>query len=106
MNTVSSAANGVDPVPRLRLRLFVAGDEANSRQARLNLERLCQEHLNGSAEVEIIDVLKDFRAAVAERVIVTPALIIGAPPARTVVLGNLSDTPRVLAALGLTGKGA
>jgi circadian clock protein KaiB len=79
----------------------VAGDEANSRQARANLERLCEEHLLGRVEVEIIDVLKDFRAAVAERVLVTPALIIAAPPPRAVILGNLSDTPRVLAALGI-----
>lgn len=104
MSTASIGSNGPDPALRLRLRLFVAGDEPNSRQARHNLAALCQEHLDGRAEVEIIDVLKDFRAAVAERVLVTPALIVGTPPARVVVLGNLSDTARVLAALGLTGR--
>jgi circadian clock protein KaiB len=91
---------------KLRLRLFVAGDEPNSREARRNLELLCQDHLDGQTEVEIIDVLQDFRAAVAERVIVTPALIAGTPPTRVVVLGNLSDTARVLAALGVTRRPA
>jgi circadian clock protein KaiB len=104
MSTAPTGSNGSGGDQKLRLRLFVAGDEPNSRQARHNLEHLCQDYLDGRAEVEIIDVLKDFRAAVAERVLVTPALIIGTPPSRVVVLGNLSDTPRVLAALGVAGK--
>ncbi len=94
-------SDGDQPERLYRLRLFVAGEEPNSRQARANLERLCMEYLTGRVEVEIIDVLKDFRAAVAERVLVTPALIVSYPPPRTVVLGNLSDTSRVLAALGI-----
>ena len=104
MSTVSAGSNGAGGEGKLRLRLFVAGDEANSRQARRNLARLCEEHLNGTADVEIIDVLKDFRAAVAERVLVTPALIVGSAPSRVVVLGNLSDTARVLSALGVSGN--
>lgn len=104
MSTAPVEVEGSSPEPKLRLRLFVAGDEANSRQARHNLERLCEEYLNGGAEVEVIDVLKDFRAAVAERILVTPALIVGSLPGRVVVLGNLSDTPRVLAALGIIGR--
>lgn len=103
MSTAAQGFNGPDGNEKLRLRLFVAGEEPNSRQARLNLERLCLDYLDGRAEVEIIDVLKDFRAAVADRVLVTPALIVGIPPARTVILGNLSDTARVLAALGVGG---
>jgi circadian clock protein KaiB len=90
--------------PEMHLCLFVAGEEANSRQARENLERLCTEYLNGCARVEIIDVLKDFRAALAERVLVTPALVVKSPPPRVVVLGNLSDTARVLAALGIARR--
>jgi circadian clock protein KaiB len=104
MSIAPSGSNGSGGDQTLRLRLFVAGDEPNSRQARHNLERLCLNYLDGRVEVEIIDVLKDFRAAVAERVLVTPALIAGTAPSRVVVLGNLSDTPRVLAALGVAGK--
>ena len=101
MSTAAQGWNGPNGNEKLRLRLFVAGEEPNSRQARLNLERLCQEYLDGRVVVDIIDVLKDYRAAVADRVLVTPALIIGTPPARVVILGNLSDTSRVLAALGV-----
>jgi circadian clock protein KaiB len=104
MSTAPAGSNGSDANQKLRLRLFVAGDEPNSRQARQNLDSLCREYLDGRTEVEIIDVLKDFRAAVAERVLVTPALIVGTPPSRVVVLGNLNDTARVLAALGIGGK--
>jgi circadian clock protein KaiB len=103
MSSTAGEQNGLGPDGKLRLRLFVAGEEANSRQARLNLERLCSAYLDG-AEVEIIDVLTDFRAAVAERILVTPALIVGTLPSRVMVLGNLSDTDRVLSALGVTRK--
>ena len=86
-----------------RLRLFVAGDEPNSRQARENLVRLCEEHLERRYELEIIDVLEDFRPALQDGVLVTPTLLLVAPPPRVMVLGNLSDTPKALRALRLTG---
>ncbi len=101
MSAAMAGSGGDGQEPIYRLRLFVAGEEANSRQARANLQRLCEEYLAGRVEVEIVDVLKDFKAAVAERVVVTPALIVDAPTPRAVVLGNLSDTRRVLAALGI-----
>jgi circadian clock protein KaiB len=83
------------------LRLFVAGDESNSRQAKKNLAELCSSHLNGRCEIEIVDVLADFKAALKERVVVTPTLVLAAPPPRVTVLGTLSDTEKVLAALRL-----
>ena len=104
MSTALAGPNGSGPDQTLKLRLFVAGDEANSRQARHNLTRLCEAHLEGNADIEIIDVLKDFRAAVAERILVTPELIVGSLPSRVVVFGNLSDTDQVLAALGVAVK--
>ncbi|MBC8264446.1 MAG: circadian clock protein KaiB [Anaerolineales bacterium] len=85
------------------LRLFVAGDERHSRQARENLARLCEGRLKGRYELEIVDVLEDFRAALKDGVLVTPALIVVAPPPRVTILGNLSDTQKVLDALRLTG---
>lgn len=90
----------------IHLRLFVAGEEPNSRQARANLEKLCAAHLQGRHRIEIVDVLKDFRAAVAERVLVTPALIVTSQGPRKVIFGNLSDTPRILAALGMQDAGS
>jgi circadian clock protein KaiB len=85
------------------LRLFVAGDEPNSRQARENVARLCEEQMKQRYELEIVDVFEDFQAALADGVLVTPTLILVAPPPRVTVLGNLSDTEKVLSALRLTG---
>jgi len=86
-----------------RLRLFVAGDEPNSRQARENLAWLCEQHLKERYELEIVDVLEDFRPALQDGVLVTPALIVVAPTPRVTILGNLSDTEKALRALRLAG---
>jgi circadian clock protein KaiB len=83
--------------------LFVAGNESNSTQARGNLTRLCEEHLNGRYKIETVDVLKDAAAAHKNNVLVTPTLILFKPLPKVTVLGNLSDTRQVLAALRLTG---
>jgi len=86
-------------------RLFVAGSESNSTQASGNLARLCEEHLKGRYQIEIVDVLKDAAAAHKNNVLVTPTLILIKPHPKVTVLGNLSDTRQVLAALRLTGDG-
>ncbi len=86
-------------------RLFVAGHEPNSMQARENLARLCEEHLKGSFKIEIVDVLQDAAVAYKDNVLLTPTLILLKPPPRVIVLGNLSETRQVLASLGLIGDG-
>ena len=86
------------------LRLFMAGNGQNSNTALANLRSLCQEHLKGRCTIETVNVVKDFRAAVRDNVLVTPALILVAPRPRVMVLGNLSDLPKVLAALRLSGS--
>jgi circadian clock protein KaiB len=86
------------------LRLFVAGNGSNSKQALVNLRRLCQEHLNGQCTIETVDVTKDFEAAVRDNILVTPALILVAPRPRVMILGNLSDPQKVLVALRLSGS--
>ncbi|MGA2582708.1 MAG: circadian clock KaiB family protein [Tepidisphaeraceae bacterium] len=84
-----------------QLRLFMAGDGPNSRQALVNLRQLCQEHLKGRCTIEIIDVVKNFRAALKDNILITPALILVAPLPKVVVLGNLSDRQKLLLALRL-----
>ena len=86
------------------LRLFMAGNGPNSKQALANLRRLCQEHLKGRCTIETVDVVKDYEAAVRENILVTPALILIAPAPRVMVLGNLSDFSKVLVALRLSGS--
>jgi len=84
-------------------RLFVAGNESNSAQARVNLARICEEHIKGRYKIDAVDVLKDATAAHKNNVLVTPTLILIKPLPKVAVLGNLNDTRQVLAALRLTG---
>ncbi len=89
---------------RCSLRLFVAGDEANSVLAKASLDEICSAYPEHDCEIEVVDVLKDFRPALAENILVTPTLIVDRGGARTVIFGNLSDTGKVLAALQLGGE--
>jgi circadian clock protein KaiB len=83
--------------------LFVAGNEPNSRQARQNLAQICERYLGKRCQIDIYDVLQDFQTALDNRILVTPTLIRVSPLPRVTIIGNLSDTPKVLAALGLGG---
>ena len=85
-------------------RLFMAGDGPNSKQALANLQRLCGKHLNGNCRIETIDVTKDYQAAVKNNILVTPALIMVTPRPQVVILGNLSDSRKVLEVLRLSGS--
>ena len=91
------------PAGQYLLRLFMAGNGANSQKALANLRSLCRECLEGRYTIETVDVVQDFEAAVRDNILVTPALILVAPLPKVTVLGNLSDLPKVLAALRLSG---
>ena len=96
-----------DPGPerkRYVLRLFVAGNESNSSQARENLVRLCEEHIKGRYKIHTVDVLNNGNVAYRNNVLVTPTLILIKPLPKVTVFGNLRDTRQVLAALRLTGE--
>jgi circadian clock protein KaiB len=82
-------------------RLFVAGNESNSLQARENLARLCEEHIKGRYTIDTVDVLKDAASAYKNHVLVTPTLILVKPLPAVTVFGNLNDTRQVVAALRL-----
>lgn len=83
------------------LRLYVAGEAPNSVQAVANLEAICREHLNQAYDLEIVDVLEHPQRAMAAGVLVTPTLTKVYPLPATQVVGNLSDTPKVLLAIGI-----
>ncbi len=82
-----------------RLILFVVGDEPNSQQARRNMEDLC-EIIEEPVECEVIDVLKDFQTALQYDILATPALVRTHPSPQLTILGNMSDTKRILELLG------
>jgi circadian clock protein KaiB len=81
-------------------RLFVAGNEPNSRLAEHNLRRLCSDYLANRHRIEVVDVLEDFEAALNANIMVAPALILLKPHAAT-LYGTLTDTAKVVTALAL-----
>lgn len=83
------------------LRLYVAGRAPNSVKAIANLEAICKQHLAGGYKLEIVDVCEQPRRALADGIIVTPSLAKLSPAPSSNIIGNLSDTGSVLAALGL-----
>jgi len=86
---------------RFKFRLHVAGDTANSVRAIANLATLCREYLPERHEIEVVDVFKDSKRALADGVLMTPTLIKLAPAPVRRIVGTLSDTQAVLHALGL-----
>ncbi len=83
-----------------RFRLFIAGNEPNSLLAEQNLRALCAAYLPERHHIEIIDVLQDFEAALQAMIMVAPAVMMVAPYPVT-LFGALTDTAKILAALGL-----
>ena len=81
--------------------LYVAGRAPNSVKAIANLEAICKRHLKDGYKLEIVDVCEHPRRALADGVLVTPSLTKVSPGATANIIGNLSDTGSVLAALGL-----
>jgi circadian clock protein KaiB len=81
--------------------LYVAGKAPNSIKAIANLEAICKRHLQTGYKLEVIDVCEHPLRALADGVLVTPSLTKRSPSPTSIVIGNLSDTGSVLAALGL-----
>jgi hypothetical protein len=86
---------------KMRLRLYVVDGAPNSVLAVANLAAICKKHLHFTFKVEIIDVLKFPRRALAAGVLVTPHLAKLAPTPAARIVGNLSDAGTVALALGL-----
>src|SRR5688572_23154384 len=86
-------------LPRLHLRLYVAGQAPNSVRAIANCRAICDEHFASGHELEIVDLLEHPKRAVADGIIVTPTLLKLLPLPVQRVIGSLSDTSQVLLAL-------
>lgn len=83
------------------LRLFLAGHTGRSRTAVENLRRICEQELAGRYRLELIDVLEQPDVAEAYNIVATPTLIKTLPPPLRRIIGDLSDSERVLLGLDL-----
>jgi circadian clock protein KaiB len=85
-----------------QLRLIVAGSTARSRRAIENLRRVCDEHLDGQVDLEIIDIYQQPELAGQYQVIAAPTLVKLLPLPVRRIIGDLSEDARVLRGLEIT----
>ena len=83
------------------LRLYITGNSVRSQQAIANVCRICQEELSDQYSVEIIDVLEQPQMAEEEKIMVTPTLIKQLPPPLQRIIGDMSNTQKVLFGLDI-----
>ena len=81
------------------LSLYVAGDSPKSLHAYANLKNLCEEHLAGHYEIEIVDLIEHPARARTDDIFAIPTLVRRLPEPLRMVIGDLSDTERVLVGL-------
>jgi circadian clock protein KaiB len=84
------------------LRLFVSGLSARSRRAIDNIKRLCETHLAGRYELQIIDIYQQPELAKDQQLIAAPTLIKKLPLPLRKLVGDMHDPARVLIMLGIT----
>jgi circadian clock protein KaiB len=84
-----------------KFRLYTAGDTQNSMQAIANLGALCRVYLPDRHEIEVVNVLREPKRALADGVFMTPTLVKLAPLPTRKIIGTLSDAQIVLQALRL-----
>ncbi|MDF2433559.1 MAG: circadian clock protein KaiB [Mucilaginibacter sp.] len=95
-------ANDNDDMYMYRLRLFVTGATPNSTRAILNLKGLCETYLKGKYELEIVDVYQQPLIAESEQIIALPMLIKKSPLPQRRLIGDMSDTDKVLKGLNIS----
>ncbi|WP_158809351.1 circadian clock protein KaiB [Beijerinckia sp. L45] len=83
------------------LRLYVAGQTPKSLAAISNLKSICEEHLAGMYTIEVIDILTSPQLAAGDQILAVPTLVRRLPPPIKRIIGNLSDTERVLVGLDI-----
>jgi len=83
------------------LRLYVAGQSPKSLHALANLKSLCEEHLAGRYEIEVIDLVEQPLLARTDDILAIPTLVRRLPEPLRRIIGDLSDTQRVLVGLRL-----
>ena len=87
--------------PAWELRLYVAGQTPKSLLAFANLRRICEEHLAGKYHIEVVDLVQNAQLAKGDQILALPTLVRKLPEPVRKIIGDLSDTERVLVGLDL-----
>lgn len=102
MNDVSTS--DASKPEKIVLQLYVSGMSPKSMEAIENIRKICNEHLSDAFELEIIDIYKNPELAAEQHIVFSPSLIKSLPLPRKILIGNLSDTEKVVRGLGITLK--
>ena len=102
-NTTSPAPHKAEQ-SRYVLRLYVAGQTPKSVSAITNIKKICEEYLKGHYELQVIDLYQQPKLAQGEQIIAVPTLIKKLPLPLRRIIGDMSNTERVLVGLDLRRK--
>jgi len=100
VNPPDPAASAAEP-EQWHLRLYVAGQSPKSLRAYANLIRMCEEHLEARYDVEIVDLVENPQLAAGDEIVAIPTLVRRLPAPMRKIIGDLSDSDRVLVGLQL-----
>jgi len=92
------------PEGKLILQLYVSGMSPKSMEAIENIKLLCDTYLDGAFDLEIIDLYKNPEAATVNQIVFSPSLIKQFPLPKKTIIGNFSDTNKVIKGLGIRLK--
>ena len=97
----NGSGNGRGDIAKWMLRLYVAGNTPNSVAAFANLKEICEVHLGGKYQIEVVDLLRQPQLAAGDQIIAVPTLVRKLPTPVKKIIGDLSNTERVLVGLDL-----
>lgn len=86
---------------KISLRLYITGQTPKSERAIANMKSICKNELGGRYELVVIDVLERPQLAEDEKILATPTLVKVLPPPLARVIGDLSNTEKVLVGLNM-----
>ena len=98
-DTTAKARKKTGAAPEWQLRLYVAGQTPKSRTALDNLRRLCESHIAGRYEIEVIDLLVNPTLAAGDQILAVPTLVRKFPEPIRKIIGDLSNEGKVLVGL-------
>jgi circadian clock protein KaiB len=89
---------------KYQLKLYVAGQTPKSIKAFANLKKICEEHLKGRYSIEVIDLLENPQLAKGDQILAIPTLVRKLPEPIRKIIGDLSNTQRVLVGLNIVAE--
>lgn len=104
MRTRKASTKAGGSPAKWELRLYVAGQTTRSLTALANLRRICEEHLHGEYALDVVDVAKNPFLARNDQIFALPTLVRRLPPPLKKIIGDLSNTERVVVGLDLRSR--